>query len=76
MIAREKGGDFWERLVVRFLIFREGVGERAGTSALDIDSSVSDDEGTTSFAEMGEIIVGRRGLEVELGCSRDERPVG
>ena len=72
-MAREEGGDFWERLGISFLIFRAGVGERAGTSTLGMDSSISDNAGTTSFVAMGEI-VGGRGFKVELNCSKDEGP--
>ena len=57
-----------------FLDFREGVGERAGTLALDVDASMLGNEGATGFAAAGDIVWGSGGFEVEPDCLRDDGP--
>ena len=73
-VERGEGGSFWVGFFASFLDFREGVGERAGTLALDVDASMLGNEGATGFAAAGDIVGGSGGFEVEPDCLRDDGP--
>ena len=73
MTKGEEGG-FRGSLLVDFRDFCEGADEKAGTSALGTDLSVSCNEGATSFTAAGKINVGRGGFKVELDRLRDDEP--